>query len=352
LKLLSALQKKKSLQLSSAASSGPYSPAETKEEIGHMLNRSREKFIDIFKLKIKRTEESILLLDGMDEFLNKDYSNQQYFWRDLNDEWEVSRNQFKDFGRVIIAVREQFLQYPDQAKEGLNSHVINNTEMFYLRLQPFTNEQISQYIEKRYTDPETLRKVRQTAAYFRRNETLSFGDLPLLSIPLTLNYIEDLSEESLKHAAELSNRQIVDKYDVYSIIVNKWLEREEVDKAVTTLDLRQSLTFCEDLAFRLAGSGNNFSITEHEFVEFEEQFFSRVGGETRKSFISHFGDRSLLLKEGVGLNAVIKFAHPSFMEYFLAGYAQKAVELGDRALLVKWTMFSAIRFSVSPEKYC
>lgn len=322
---------------------------ETRDEITLMFNRNKESALDLLKFKLKRREKSILLLDGFDEFLKNNYLNQNDFWGDLNEDWNQIRTQLKGFGKVIIAVREQFLQQQDHGKIGLKGSTINNTEIRYLKLEHFKLEQIEAYIGKRYHGSGLLPKIQNTVDYFNRATTLSPDGTSLLSIPLILNYIQDLSQESLRQSALTRGRLFVNRYDVYSVIVNKWLAREKEFKSVGSTDLEESLKFCEELAFKFAGSADGYSISEMDFIKFEERFFEKISGTIHKSFITHFGDRSLLLKEGTSRQSNIRFAHTSFLEYFLAGYAYRMSKMHDADIVEIDGVLSRPSFSFARE---
>ncbi len=106
-----------------------------KDELKSRLNKKGDKALEILKYRLTRPKRTILLLDALDEFNNKTHLSGDEFWDDLNIEWKKLQLLLSGFGKVIITVREQFLQQFSESKRGRNSFSINQQPFQYLRLQ-------------------------------------------------------------------------------------------------------------------------------------------------------------------------------------------------------------------------
>ncbi|WP_316738376.1 hypothetical protein [Pedobacter aquatilis] len=295
----------------------------TKAEIKSMEPKRSDEYLDIFKLKIKGNKTAIMLLDGLDEYSNDDVLTETQFWEAFDKEWSARRGELAVFGKVIISVREQFFQQANLSSEGLKGVAIDGNPPHYIYLKPFTSSQIDSYIRKRFAHTQQLSKVLNTAKLLNRNSALKIEGLPLLSIPLILNYIDRLSEQDLLKEASSRNKSFIDRYDVYSVIVNKWLARERDEKHVKSDELTQSLSFMAEIAFKICCSSDGFSISSERFYQLEKIFFKQINKTLNSGFISHFSNRSLLKIERIGREQNVSFVHSTFLEYFFARFARQ-----------------------------
>lgn len=292
--------------------------AHTRKKVRSLLSQEDENLLNTIKKWINSPKKAILLLDGLDEF-GSEHLSQEEFWEALNKRWEAIEEEINLYGKVIITVREQFLQYFDMEKNGLKNHLIDNTQIQYIQLQPFRSEQVNEYIEKCYLGSPKFEEIKASIGYFNSNHLLEHDGTPLTKIPLILSYIEDLSPAALRAESDSRGKTLTDRYDVYSVIVNKWLLRE-LPKSIPEDDVKSALKFCKQLAYKIAKDHQGQSMSEQEFLAFEQSYFNGISGVLKKSFISHYGDRSLLTKTGSHKKSFVGFVHRSFMEYFLAGH--------------------------------
>lgn len=159
-------------------------------------------------------------------------------------------------------------------------------EFFRQYLVPFNDSQVEKFLRKRYT----LLQWRQ-----RKKARQLVRKIPLLSIrPMLLTYIPDLidSEEQIEYAFQL-----------YEVLVEKWLERE-----VNTEALR---TFSEHLAVELYTQRQKYGserIPRSELVPLAKKWKFPDLEEWQ------LRGRSLLNRDAVGN---YKFAHRSIMEYLV-----------------------------------
>ena len=169
-----------------------------------------------------------------------------------------------------------------------------------LYLSPFSDWQVRRYLVARFPlwrswrNPILLVRGLRAARRFR----------DLISRPLLLTYIQDLASSP-----------VVPKYSIqaYTIIVNRWLDREVKDKQQLTSRPEDLLAFSEELAVSLFTSGRD-RIPAAELQSLTEQFRVKlVPREVR--------ERSLLHNDA---NDNWKFHYRSFMEYLFVRAASKA----------------------------
>ncbi len=267
-------------------------------------------------IKQGRAKETILLLDAMDEFdaQSNNLSLQEYKEKFFN-EWNEDRELFALFKKVIVSVREQFLQPDDFDKLKINSKRI-----FRIHLQPFTFDQIGKYIENRYkNEDEAVLKSIKALVKEAKTKKLEFIKLPLL-----LNYLPDISKGVQIVGKE---RFVYNSYNIYKLITQQWLIREEEEKDISVENQCVNLQeFCENLAFYISHTGEEYRIKIAEFEAFEK---------TQKAILITKGlsDRSLLVKESVITTVgrekhediYLKFVHSTFLEFFLVLYSEARI---------------------------
>lgn len=301
------------------------------------------------KYKIQKPSKTILLLDGLDEFVGDTFKTADEFWDKLAAEWTKRSHELPRFQKVVIAVREQFLQFEDDGRDGsdrkgLKTYAINGQKWYKMRLQPFDAAKAEAFIELRYKENKAeLGKARKNRQAIQQIEATNALNAPagadeatsILGIPLVLNYIHELDADDIRKQREERllaaggqpeneagendwHTTVANRYDVYSVIVDNWLEREKEDmKLADDDDLNLLMRFSEELAFHMlhrCGLRAGQRIPEGQFLDFEAGFFARQ----RQKFTTHFTDRSLLMRDQENK---VGFVHGSFQEYFLASYA-------------------------------
>ncbi len=303
-------------------------------------------------------KNSIILLDGLDEFVpGSGLRTSTEFWTAIINRWNYISKSL-NYAKVIITVREQFLQTSKESGDFFNLNIGQQAGKHY-HLQPFRGDQIEQYLQKKYKPSLSIWK-KITQKLFRKKALkplityeqaldmvdkingkplkTSLSDENLLcGTPLILSFIELLSPEKLKEVANKRrellkipndyHKHFVNKLDVYTAIVEKWFEREEDDTQKVDEENKQikqdkglgvkggmlrehidkSIEFCAQLAWEMAKNNQDF-ISQDEFTKLEKNKL--------KAPISRLGDRSLLKKDSVTKD--VQFAHrvPPWQVFF------------------------------------
>lgn len=258
---------------------------------------NNDTFNEVVKIDKETQRKSILILDALDE--NTEAVNN---YEKFNHELEEL---IKDFRIVIITCRTQFfddkdsepkvssLDYRD-SKDG----AINNKNCINHYISVFNDEEIEKYIKQKYYNRRKRKKAKRIVDKCKS----------LMLRPLLLSYIDDLIDEK---DADLSKT-----INIYNILIDKWLDREvkfwknRKNKNVISDNLKDELyRFSNDLAVEIYNNQNKNG----------GLFLSKV--EVDKFVKDHnyldynYRGRSLVNRYASGN---IKFAHKSFLEYFLA----------------------------------
>jgi len=253
---------------------------------------SNEHVIDNIE-KISTPSKTILILDALDE--NNDAVKDYNVFKDKLEK-AIAR-----FRIVIITCRTQF--FADEENEPKESKLAyygkNRTLQVYHShyISVFDADDIENYLKQKYRS----RKKRKQAK--RIVDKCS----SLMVRPLLLSYIDDL--------LLYPNVSLVFVFEIYKILIDKWLEREvkfwESRKGMLMKDLKDRLLlFSEVLAVEIY---NKREERGGLFISAEEvEAFMKERGFTES--YSYTG-RSLVNRDSAGK---IKFAHKSFLEYFLA----------------------------------
>ena len=244
----------------------------------------------------ENAHRSILLLDALDENLQAS-ENFEDFRSKLEDE-------IAPFKYVVITCRSQF--FPNEQEIPVDSKIrINTTNKNLLTYNkiyicPFSSEDIDLYIGKKYKGfGKKNRQLRKQAKYI-------IGKCEhLMARPVLLSYIDDLMDE---------NREYTTEADIYEALIQKWLHREVnsiPDSAERIKRYEELVSFSQTLAiamyqnwretgdFRLDATQMDDFCKKYHFDKSQYQF-------PRRSLINH------------DANGAYKFAHKSFLEYFLA----------------------------------
>lgn len=248
---------------------------------------------DIFeKIKVVQDKHNkVLILDGLDENV------------DALDDYNTFRAKLEtliqDFRIVIITCRTQF--FDDESSEIRESRLINTGLSKGFRtynkhyISPFTPEQVSEYIQKLYPFQSKRRR--------RCNQILQ--QCPSLFVrPLMIGHLKDLISTT-------SNYSSIS--DIYELLIREWINRDVANiNAENDRDYASELyDFSQKFAVyiyenRLENSG--LFLKKEDFVQFlETHNFTASPGIYRI--------KSLINRDSTGK---LKFAHKSFLEYFLA----------------------------------
>lgn len=245
----------------------------------------------IKSIPLRERSGTVLFLDGLDE----DPAAGRDFKQRSQELVEIA----SQFRCVVITCRSQFLpealtgaNFEGKARPlggaiGLGGGP--DLTVRYLYLSQFSDAQVKRYLAARFPRWRfPVLRVRAARAALRFSE--------LVVRPLLLSYIEDLADERSTPKSA---------FQVYEIIVDKWLQREVNDKGIVS-DKGTLLRFCEELAGELFRSGRD------RVPKLELESLANV--HPVKPDTREVKERSLLHHDSEGN---WKFAHRSIMEYLV-----------------------------------
>lgn len=258
---------------------------------------NNETFNEVVKIDKETQRKSILILDALDENTEA-VKNYEEFNHELEE-------LIKDFRIVIITCRTQFfddkdsepkvssLDYRD-SKDG----AINNKNCINHYISVFNDEEIEKYIKQKYYNRRKRKKAKEIIEKCKS----------LMLRPLLLSYIDDLIDEKDTDLSKTIN--------IYNILIDKWLDREvkfwknRKNKNVISDNLKDELyRFSNDLAVEIYNNQNKnggLFLSKAEVDKFVKDH----------NYLDYnYRGRSLVNRYASGN---IKFAHKSFLEYFLA----------------------------------
>ncbi|MBC6950144.1 DUF1566 domain-containing protein [candidate division KSB1 bacterium] len=240
---------------------------------------------DEYIAKIDNKRDTVIFLDAFDEDTKA--------IKDHHARLLELMHACRQFKRVLITCRTQFFPRDEEipretgiARVGPRKAGEGATYEFWkLYLSPLSDEQVQAYLRKRYR--WSRRKRRQANELVKK--------IPLLSVrPMLLAYIPDLLESGAK---------IEYAFQLYEVLVEKWLERES--RWVKPEDLRQ---FSERLAVDLYRNSERRGaerILRAELTELAKAWNIPLDE-------WQLSGRSLLNRDAEGH---YKFAHRSIFEY-------------------------------------
>ena len=238
---------------------------------------------------VQDKHNKVLILDGLDE--NVDALNDY-------DAFKVKLEALiQDFRIVIVTCRTQFFE--DEDSEIRESRLINTgvnkgfRTYNKLYISPFTPEQISKYISKLF--PYNRKRRRQCHQLLQECSALFVR-------PLMMRYLNDLIS---------TNNNYRSVSDIYELLIRAWIRRD-VANFNTDQDYESELyDFSQKLAVYIYNhrfENNGLFMNKDEFEPFlrDNNFSASPNLYRIKSLINR------------NSNGQIKFAHKSFLEYFLA----------------------------------
>lgn len=265
-----------------------------------LLSLSDEKVLDKIS-HIENPKEHILILDALDE--NRQALN------DFSKFISSLEDAIKDFRVVIVTCRTQFFKTEEQElKESkLRNYGSNKGFRSYNRqyISPLTDDEIFVYLGKKYS----LKSIRPKEIYVnykkrKKAKRLISSCGNIMVRPLMLSYIDDLLD---------SQANITTMNEMYHLLIGKWIwreaqladpaERSNIKGAIWNLSQQLAINMYQNREVR-----NGYYISMDDFKEFK-----KVNGFDQIKY--SFDSRSLINRNSQG---EIKFAHRSFLEFFLA----------------------------------
>jgi uncharacterized protein YjbI with pentapeptide repeats len=250
--------------------------------------------------KIDKKRDTILLLDGFDEYTKAE--------RDQKEKLDELLFKYATFKKLVLTCRTKFfLKNADIPKKTrfriLLSRIFGEKEKWeYWRLYlcAFNDKQIKKYFIRRY----------RWKFKFRKDALTLVKKLPMLAVrPMILAYIQDLIDEA---------QQVDSTFQLYDIMVQKWLERES-----SWIDKHSLFSFSKELAGDIFVNRRKRGMEKLPPGDLN-QLVKKIGLSQEQKW--KFAHRSLLNRDGLGN---FKFTHRSIME-FLFVYRFLELNPGDR----------------------
>ncbi len=233
--------------------------------------------------EIQNPAHTILLLDALDEDAEA--------WSDFNKRLLNILRTTQHFKKTLITCRTQFFPMEYEEDGVVPGQIIfGGFHCSKLFLSPFTDEQVDQYLEKRFSSND----IRLSAKSIVNNmKSLRFR-------PMLLAHIDFLLDHPFRHKCV---------YSIYEALVEEWLNRE-IRKPGSSIDDKEPLRRASNIiACRLyMTKEREISTKELKDLYLEQEVFSLL----RKMTIE---GRSLLHRTSKG---GYKFSHYSILEYFVA----------------------------------
>ena len=261
-----------------------------RELLFHPIHKNKKKKVVVFIplalstcfdqiQKIQEPENTILLLDAMDENNNAILNYKQFFIKLVSNT--------ERFYRIVLTCRTQF--FPNRASEPETTGKIRigsgkkSEEIVKKYLSPFNDEDVHKYLKKKYR----FKKKKQNQAYGIVHK------VPILMArPIILNWIDFLC------VSPTSKTEFT--FQIYEEIINQWIKRESLEQENKLLELSLAIS-----NYMLENETTTMPATMVEEIAKRKEI--KIRPIIAKS-------RSLLNRNGGG---EFKFAHRSFLEYFI-----------------------------------
>ena len=232
--------------------------------------------------EIENPGKTILLLDALDE--------SRAAMEDCDAFMEKLLKETEGFYRIVITCRTHF--FANEKKEPENTGLVRpgtgnkNLKFTKKYITPFNDDEINAYLTKRFRfQRKTQKKAKEIV-----------NKVPtIMARPLILNWIDCLVE---------TDKELKYTYEIYKTIISRWVEREpEVLTKGKLLVLSQRIA--------------NWMM-DHTTIYIPGNVVERMASEDGINLFPIVAkSRSLLNRNS---NGEYKFAHRSFLEYFLAEY--------------------------------
>lgn len=250
-----------------------------------------DKISRILEDKTINPNKTILLLDALDENRNA-AENFSEFKSKLEEAMEPYR-------LVMITCRDQFFDNESSIPRSTNwvattkdKNLISYNKIY---ISPFSDNDVKVYLSRKYRNRKKRKKAMKIADKCK----------PLMVRPLLLSYMDDLMD---------GHAELESLYKIYELLIDKWLQREvnNIPNDEIRNERKASLyKFSEEIAKTIYQNWINtktMQLSPEQMDEFMKRFnFDAIPYQ--------FKQRSLINRD---INGYCKFAHKSFLEYFLA----------------------------------
>lgn len=275
------------------------------------------RILDLIKeIKSEEAKNTILLLDAFDEYkgllppeVPDGLTDELRFRKKLDEIIEFVR----DFREVVITSRTQY--FPGQEHKPYELKIPRFDDKGFhtlakLYISPFNNEEIKQYLNKKYGVFKFWNWKKKKIA-----QNVVHNSPKLMVRPMLLSYIDYLVD---------GNRTFKNTYEIYDTLIEKWIDREATKRKHETTQREQFkndlYSYSRFVALEIYNKRKETGLLylpKSEIVEVAEKNF--IGLQDYE-----ITGQSLLTRDA---DYNWKFAHKSIFEFFIAKEATTTTDM-------------------------
>jgi WD40 repeat protein/3',5'-cyclic AMP phosphodiesterase CpdA len=290
--------------------------------VAQHLATAGERFIDLEAFPyMLRKGRIALLVDGFDELAVR------VTYKRATEHFDSLLQAADGDAKIVLTSRTQHFESDHQARSAMLERAELLPGLSLCHLQPFDDDQILTFLERRLGDPQ---KARERFDLIDEIKDL----LGLSHNPRMLDFIAGVSEEKLREARERTGG--ITAAELYRLLIDQWLEYEW-DKTqhrgvAPALTREQRLEAVTELALtlwaRIDRTVHVSELTERVSTAVESlSVDAEEAGAADPDAMAHLvGSRTLLVRDEEGS---FEFVHASVMEWFVANQAASELAAGS-----------------------
>jgi Leucine-rich repeat (LRR) protein len=279
-----------------------------------------------------KSENTILLLDGLDEYKLRHNTDPAKYWEDFERQWniELVEKRLSKFKRVIVSVREQFLLLPEMENISIDNYSYGRK----IRLLPFESGQRERYIQKRFpgNNPE---EVNHRDGMIWLCEKFIEKGISIIEKPLILYFIEILWTDYLKN--KNTENYFFNNYNLFETIVTNWLSREEKgSESIHKTKFTKLWEHCESLAYAsVLTQPNAFNSQQLTEIENSLDMIAKLKDTSGRTLLTRQQNETYEKGNLLSIAAEFRFIHNTFLEFFLVTACEKNPDIEKNLPLEK-----------------
>ncbi len=248
--------------------------------------------------------KTVLLLDALDE--------DRHAWKRIRERLEELLQISEDFRRVIISCRTQF--FPTMEPDAFGRAEIKVFSSGYhcpvLYLSPFSDKQVSDFIEKKFC-LTWQHRLRLKTGFIRRQRKRAVQLLDhmqdLRMRPMLLQHIDKL--------LAINDQQKSNAYTIYQVLIHEWLDRE-VRKLRGQHDIKMRVPERKELFYACLLVAEHMERRGRRVIA-ERDLQELIHKDKNIRWLEQFelGGRSLLNRNS---DRAFRFSHYTIQEFLLA----------------------------------
>jgi formylglycine-generating enzyme len=261
----------------------------------------------IKKIDVAQAKNTILLLDAFDEdklFISGKSAGGKEVDEGFRARMDEIIEAVRDFREVVITSRTQYFPGQEETAYELKIPRLGAAGFHSLvkcYISPFTTKEIRTYLRKKYGLFRLWNRKKK-----RRAQTIVARSPRLMVRPMLLSYIDYLVDDTKEYATT---------YEIYEILINKWIQREAAKRKHKTTDRKR---FTHDLCefSRLVALEIYKQQVRESELSLEKDKAVAIAHENHLDLSDYeITGQSLLTRDAAGN---WKFAHKSVYEFLLA----------------------------------